>query len=486
MSSKIEKNEETVILRISIICFVIFCGIMLYGIYHISFHIDEAWFGEQSYFQNLSGHVYSNFFEGMLNYENVILVRHKLFIYLGSLCIGLFGLNIVSLRIISVISAVLLFCLMYCYTRNENGKQNGIFLYSFLVLMFCPLFFRYTMLFRPELLLALIGFVVFFTVNRAVEQKNIYYVIISGIAAGIAVLVHLNGLMFVVGGASFYIFERQYRKLFLYLTAACLIASLYAYDIVGNVDLFLYQFRMDPALESRDFEMFSFLTKLFDEHTRYFRKPEIIFISTLYLFSLVLNAKIFRNINWKTAVFTLTSFSVLGIIAQSNTTKYAIPLFPYFALEIAYSIKAMKDKYHSIRRIILRSFSFLLLLMVLYGMIQNILILKFDVFSTIKDHKYISKTIPYGSTVLAPMFFMFDEIVRYKIVSLYWAEKNIKDMNKPFDWNNIERFAREHSANYIILNKKYLGRINYISEINGLEITRTEQHVVYSIDPCED
>ncbi len=456
--------------------------IMIIGANRISFHIDEAWLGEQSWFQYISGYVHSQFFEGMLYYEDAILVRHKLFIYVGSLFIRLMGLDIVSLRIISVFSALVLFVLIRIYNRWEEGGDNRNYIYTMMVLLTSPLFFRYSMLYRPEMLLAAIGFAVFLTAERSVNDNRNTYTILSGILAGTAVLVHLNGLMFIAAGAAVFCIRRRWGMMVLFIAVSCAVASIYAYDIIGNIQLFVYQFRYDPALEGKDFEVGSFIFKVLDEHKRYFRTPEIIFMSVLYVLSLLINIIKFNKFSLNRSLYVLVSVMVLGCIAQSNTIKYAIPVVPLFAVETGTALKNIQETYKTYVSPLPVAIGLIVFVMGVYGITQNVSLMKSNVRETIQTHHVISEALPRGAKVLAPMFFMFDEIGRHEIVSLYWAEKYSTDNGRKMEWDSILRFAQLHSAQYIILNQNYMDRIaDYTAADN--EFMRLTNYRVYQIKP---
>ncbi|MCF0061731.1 hypothetical protein MUK70_21050 [Dyadobacter chenwenxiniae] len=51
---------------------------------------DDAWFGEQSYWLHKEGIIRSEFFRGIVGWEDQILVSHKLFLGFGAVVIRIY------------------------------------------------------------------------------------------------------------------------------------------------------------------------------------------------------------------------------------------------------------------------------------------------------------------------------------------------------------------------------------------------------------
>src|SRR5687767_2837078 len=77
-------------------------------------HLDDAWLGEQSYWLTKDGVVRSQLFQGLIKYEERILVYHKLFVWLGAVLIKAVGWGLYNIKSISVI-ALFLFILFAKY-----------------------------------------------------------------------------------------------------------------------------------------------------------------------------------------------------------------------------------------------------------------------------------------------------------------------------------------------------------------------------------
>jgi hypothetical protein len=421
-------------------------------------HIDEAWMGEQSYREALDGMPRQELLPGMYRFEERMLIRHKLFIFLGSLTTRLSGFSLYHLRMMSVAAGIALLCLLFLYLKRENERHYLLFLLTAVILMLCPFFFRYAKLYRPECLLAACGFLSFILLRRAIDTRSISTAAFSGAAAGLAVLTHLNGIIFIASGAVLLLILRR-GKLFLSFSVFSLcVASLYLYDVIGNYDLFRLQFFNDFVVENSYSGVFAPIIKLFHEHMRYFRIPEIIGISALFVVSLP--AVLRRGAGSDRILYAYTGLLIvfLGLVNKSLTAKYAVPLFPFFALTAASAIYfTIKGETGLASSKIYRSLlAIFLCLYVSYGLYYSVTTAFLNRVNTPGENAEIAVHMQPGTKVLAPGRFIYNEIKRFTIIDLFVPRYLATVRNKgEFNLTSLCEYAMNHSIDYIVVDDEY-------------------------------
>ncbi len=242
---------------------------------------DDAWLGEQAIMFARDGIVSSEMFQDYLRYNERILVYHKAFIWTGGLFIKLFGLSLYSLRLVSILFGLILSGLIYLFCKKYYNST--IFRLTIIILLACPLIFRYAAIFRPEVMLATFGFGSFFLLYEYIKSNKTKFLILSAIVAGFSVLVHLNGIMFIGAGVVLLLFNKRWSGFVTFSTLSILIASLYFYEALGNMELFRLQFASDPSNAGSNLQWYMPFKNLISEHKRLFRKPEIYGITILFL-----------------------------------------------------------------------------------------------------------------------------------------------------------------------------------------------------------
>lgn len=425
-----------------------------------SCHVDEALLGEQVYWEVRDGTPRQDLLAGMFSADDGIpvpqLVRHKLFNFFGLLVTRVAGFHLVTLRLITLLSGFLLLGMMWFYLRKREERGGEVFLLCAVIFLFCPLVFRYIKVFRPEFLLAALGFLSFLQVFRALERERSADALIAGLAAGMAVLAHLNGVMFIAAGLGTLLFYRKWRMAAVFAGISLATGALYFYDVFGHFSLFREQLFNDFTVESGDYGATALLTKLLKEHERYFRTPEIIGISALFVVSLPAALREKRDRQRMLFLYLAILVAALAIAAKSFTTKYAIPVLPFFVLIIG---KALSGKvWEAPGR--WKYYRWVLIVMLaayfgygLFSIQRNVR----DGWNTLaKNNAAMARGMEKGSRVLAPARFIFNCIGDFEIRDLYAARYLImKKQGKPFNLTTLCDYARENRFEYILLDREY-------------------------------
>ncbi len=421
-------------------------------------HVDEAWMGEQAYTEARDGVASQKLLTGMFGFDRQMLIRHKLFITLGSILTRAGGFHLPLLRLISLFSGLALVIMMFRYLGRREPERMLPFLLTITVFLMCPLVFRYVNTYRPEFLLSALGFASFLFVLRTTEDNHAVSAAAAGIMAGMAVLAHLNGVIFIAAGFGTLLLYRRWKTSAIFLSISLTVASAYFYDVIGHVALFREQFFNDFVVEKTDYGILAPLKKIFGEHRRYFRTPEIVGISVLFLLTLpaVFSRKLERH-----GVFyryLLILFLALGAAAKSITTKYALPLIPFFALGTGITLG------YVIRRESARNRLYAGIILVLFAAHAG-----YGLFSAgtsayrnrtpvaRENSRYAQSMLP-GSRVLAPGRFIFNEIGRFEIRDIHAARYIIMHKTgRPFNLSTLTEYAADNGFDYILIDREYRG-----------------------------
>jgi len=253
-------------------------------------HGDEAAFAEFAWFQSQDGYVHSELFRGLLEYETRVLLYHKLFIWLGAGMVSLLGYGIWPLRALSLLSTLGLTLLLWRFVRGPDSGSRGLtILAATAFILLAPLTFKFAKFYRPEMMQAVAGLGLYFALERGVRDDRKMLYVIAGLAAGTSMLIHLNGVVYVLAGAAVLLLRRRWTGTLVYGTAAAIAVSPFFFEIIGRFDLFWLQYNFDPTFGENERTVLGTLLKLVQEHKRLFRSPEIIFSTVLFLTAVVAN-----------------------------------------------------------------------------------------------------------------------------------------------------------------------------------------------------
>jgi branched-subunit amino acid transport protein len=419
-------------------------------------HIDEVWMGEQAYHEAQDGVARQELLTGMFGFEERMLIRHKLHIFLGDLSIRLFGFHLLGLRMVSILSGVALVWMMFRCVQRQEHKNGTEFLIAISILFSTPLMFRYMKIYRPEFLLTALGFASFLFVSRSLEQKSIPPAVLASVFAGLAALAHLNGIIFIVAGTGVFLLEKRWKAAAVFLSLSLGIAALYFYDISGNYALFREQFFNDFVVERRDYGVWAPLMRLLNEHERYFRTPEIIGISVLFVLALPLAFGRMMKENRILFRYLFFLFLALALFTKSITTKYAIPLLPFMAMGIASLFSLWLRKESGVNRVVGTILALFIMVHTGYGLYYGEKNALTEKSSLVKNNAKFGASMERGSRVLAPGRFIYNEIGRFEIRDIHAARYLImNEQKKDFTLSSLCEYALANRFDYILLDREY-------------------------------
>ena len=262
---------------------LVLAGLALASLVHRSCFIDDAWLGERAYWLAREGVVRSELFRGQLDYGDRMFVFHKLFTLVGAAFIRLFGWSLYTLKSVSLSFFVAFLVLLWRYCRRF--EPPAVFPLAALVLLAHGLVGFHVFTYRPEVMVMTLGFGSFVLLRSFLEAGGRARLVGSAVLAGLCVLTHLNGLMFIVAGSLLLGLRRRPGAALLFALVASSVGALYLADAVlaGETAALFRQFRTDSILAERFAGPGARLAALLLEHERYFHSRVEISFAVLCL-----------------------------------------------------------------------------------------------------------------------------------------------------------------------------------------------------------
>ncbi|HUI31825.1 MAG TPA: hypothetical protein VLX91_16570 [Candidatus Acidoferrales bacterium] len=452
--------------RLLILLAIIEIALLILSIPFFKLNGDEAWFAEESYFMSQKGYSASNLFSGFLMEDVRIVVQHKLFIYLGAALFKILYFDLWVFRLIPILALVVLVVFMVKYQQNYLAAGGSAGLPSArlqLFLSLCIAFAVHDFVYlakvgRPDMLVTLLGFISFYLLAAYHRREKYWRAGLAGFFAGLAMLAHLNGIIFVAAGLAVLLLRKKFSASLLFGILAVAAFLPYLLDIYLHYDIFKVQINSPLVITKTEFTLLKPLINMSREHQRLFRKPQIIIPSALFFFQLITNwRKLFDNGMRGLTVYTLLLMFFLGLFVEDKTMKYSTYLIPFWGILIARSMITMDAK----RKWIFPANAFLLLALFVTGLF-------WQVESVFEKENYpplnrsIAAEMPQHSTCVAPMNFIFNEVANYKILSDYlvgyegFGETKIESLSD---------FCRKKNCKYVVFNK-YGDEWDYIHDYN--------------------
>ena len=446
------KNNTEGFRIFSKVLFFIGLLLLLFSCYHRTAYIDDAWLGEYAFWFSKKGYVTTNLFSGVSALQGKILVYPRLHIWIGGLTTWLFGFKLYALKATSLLWLTGLIGILY----KIYHRKNNILFWSISGLVFIHfLFLQFSFIYRPEIGLATLGILAFyFAVVRKEKFASNQSAIMLGIICGISFLLHRNGIVYIASIGCLYLITLKPKPIILFSLVCLIVGGLYFYDFGGALDFTRYQSQMAANFKSISGESISFnpLINLIKEHERYFRNIGQISFSILFLYALVLGIKIKDPIYRRTVLLTLLLMGFMAIANPPKTSKYMIPLIPFWSIVIVQTYMLL-IKHHKIKQLVF------VVLLLFYCCTQIILSVKYistHQKSTLELNQSIAQVIEPNSKVLTPISFVFDHIEDYDMIQCHRAHRYYFD-SKP-SAQEILNYASTQDLDYVILSPKEFER----------------------------
>ncbi|MCF0055820.1 hypothetical protein [Dyadobacter sp. CY356] len=430
---------------------IFFVALTTLSYYHRYASGDDAWFAEQSYWLHKEGVIRSEFFRGLLGWEKQLLVSHKLFLIFGAGMIHLFGYELPVLQYVSIIFFAILVGEIIFYIRREEKTINSWYLPAILILVFSNrILVKMSFENRPEIMLAALGFGSFLFISK--NKPHHLQSLAAGMLAGMAVLTHLNGVIYFIAGAGMLFYLKQYKNALTFSIAGGLISLLYFVDIIQAADGFKtwhYQFIHDPATQNA-MGLASKLMVMVTYPVLFFHSPEQVALSLLLTF-LLWNQRLFlKQLPVPLRIYSIILLLVFWLITKKNSGVY-LTLFLPFMLVLTYELYKIKP----FKTIALKVILGVYFIIGIYGTIQIIyknLTLEYLPVS----YQRLQKDIPDHQRGFVPLTFFFNEMDNYPHLLSHENFKIQSIMAKseasPY---NMARWAQANKAEFILMDYEF-------------------------------
>lgn len=442
-------------LTAAIVLVVIQVALFVISIPGYKIGVDEAWLGEQAYYLATEGTVRSEMPVSAEHEQTHLVVYHKLHVWLGAAVIKMVGLNLAAMRLITILAGAILLWLVYKYLAIDRKKTWSVYLIFLSILWCTPIFFERLHYYRPEMLVAAFGFASYYFLSKFLRTNKLRALILSGILAGVATLGHLNGVIFILSGAGLLIWKTRWKGLALFLVGSTLSSMFYMVDSVSDLSQLFYQFTHSQGEQVRDLGLSSPIMNLLSEHKRLFRSPEIASISCLMVLALV---DLFRRHRfWKNPInfYTILLVIFIGLTGHNKTAKYGVLLFPFFAIVITSFVGRLfrRDQRTTAWFRYLASAMLITHLMIGLG---------YNSYHTVAGrekaearHSQVARVLRPGSTVVAPMKFMYNEIERFDIRGFVGIRLELDEHGSEMTFDMMKSKAYNFGIEHILLDTKF-------------------------------
>lgn len=471
---KLHKNIVFAVLSIGLALFI-------YSLYQRLPNIDDAWIGEQVFWLDQEGLVKNVLMKNYSNNQNGLLAYHKAFVYSGLWAVQLFGFGLWVLKSVSLFYLLVFLGVFYYYlVKLKKLVTIKQFIVVAIILLLEPHIFEYSFVFRPEIMLMVTGFLSFAFLEHSlkVDKNKSLFVILSSLFAGLSILVHLNGAVFIIAGGIILLFKKQFINLGWFTLISLFSVFIYFSHLDSFSDVYVW-FNHLMAYNSGTSDvgfslgtLINIILKPFEEHLRFFHSPKEIALSLLLVTTLIFGFKTIKQKMPLLIPYTLILILGLGFIAPGKTAKYLIPFIPFFSLMV---ILFVNDIWQTTSQKQIRipktreSISILVVLILFLGVSfaydGYLSVQKF----TPQKHKEITQQYVKKPTketiILAPMTFIFDEIYDYEeIIGLMSFNERSKTNTKI---KSLEFFdiTEKEDIDYILINEYYIKKFN-LGELN--------------------
>jgi hypothetical protein len=315
------------------------------------------------------------------------------------------------------------------------------------------------------LLVATLGFASFLLIYRG---TNLLKSASSGLFAGLALLSHLNGTIYIVAGFVVLLYYKQYRNLFIFSIISLFVGSLYFYDIwlLDGFRTWQWQFMNDPATQST-IGIANKIRVMLTYPKLFFESPEQAVLSLLLLVLGWVCFPYFKSFNRGLVVYSLALFLSFWLLTKSATAIYQVLFIPTFFVLIL-ELHALLVKNNQINKATYVTVG----LYVCVGVVGNLqIILKNNTNYLPDQFARLSTKITVKKTGLVPLTFFFNEYRHYdKLLCQTNFELQMKQQKRRtltkklfFDW------AKQNKVDFVVLD--YLNNnADYYPDKNTLNV----------------
>lgn len=432
-------------------------------------HLDEAWIGEQAYYLARDGFVRSELFDSFGATGDRIVVYHRLFVAAGGWLVDVLGWSITSLRMVPLVCGAILMAMIWLCTRGRPDRDAARALLALCVFLLVPLDFEYIKVYRPEMMVAMFGMASMLALHADARDARVPFVPLAGVLAGLSMLAHPYGVVYVLAGGATLLIARRWRFAIAFALATALPLLPAAHDVARHWPLFVEQLSNPLVSQKTSVTIVTPLLNLLSEHERLFRNARTIPASTLLILAVIARARRGEVSSDSVVRYTIVLTLISGAVMQDKVDRYGILVFPFFALVIAGFLRDIiaAGRIHRVLRV---AGAALATIFVGYGLYYQMSTALAEKQHVARLNAAVARHIPEGSTVAAPMNFIFDEIDRYDIVAIKQAAI---ECGGELRVDCLVEYMRRRSAEYLVFTRYGAGEESLRGVIDRAQLDRS-------------
>jgi len=444
-------TSNKTIVWLTIIVSVLFV-LSLFGRY---IYIDDAWFGEQAYWFSKLGYVRVPSIIDYYDWENRLFVYHKLNIIIGAGLLSVFGWSPEPLRLFTLFVYLVFLFVVFKGLKISQFKfsKPEINLVLFFIIV-NPQTFLYAYTYRPEILVMALGF---FSFLLLYGKQTYLKVIFSAILAGLALLVHLNGAMFIVSGFVFLLIRKEIKLSLVFGFFATFISIFYLYDLLapGNFTSFLFQIKHWPddittnlGQDNWTSVFLSALIKLSNEHQRFFWSHDVWGLSAMAVFAVIAKGKALWRKHKEIIIYLIVADLSLNLFGSHIAEVNMLLLLPFLALVSAAFVSELRAGNNRLLKLITLIIILFQFSVVIYGFAD--ISSKREATTGISE-EILSDFLDTDEKVLIPYRLIFNQLPTKKIISYKTMEYHQVENGKKYTRKEFIELANQLGIYYMVV-----------------------------------
>ena len=321
----------------------------------------------------------------------------------------------------------------------------------FLLIISNPICFTYSFYFRPETQILFFGFLSYVLLHNGLRNNKKLLFVLSGILAVLALISSVGGVIFILAGAATILYFKKYSYFLLFIVGVFIGICFQVYDIYtySNINDCLGQFMRNKAISNS-----SWIDQIINQHVRFFHSANEIFLTIIFILSLILSYKSMIIKNKELLVYTVILFIFFIIVTPPNKTYYFTTIIPFIYFPVVYYVFEVNNKQHK-----WSSYAFytILIFSLAWSMVYALHMINTENYNIIAHNEKISSfLIEKNTTVITNREFIFNEKNNYNIRRIDdYLPLSIKD-NFEVSINQLFQEGLLINAKYIIIDKKFL------------------------------
>lgn len=442
-----------------LITVLVLCAIL--GFVFLEVHRDEAMIGEHAYWFSKTFSVKSTLARGLNpEWEHHLWHYHKLLVYGGAVATKVFGFHLHVLRIVPLLAYLSFAFFFLRFLIRKYTSQTKWTAVALVLLFFNFQWYTSALVYRPEILITLFGFLSFLQLEKFRKEKSAMSLGLASFFVALAALSHLNGIAFGVAGLVYVLSVSHWRSGVRFTAVALLFFIPYFWDLwsVANLQAWMHTIAEDPNLAHQNNIGLQLVTRLAEEHMRWFRNPQMAWFFLPFFLSLIAGGKAFWKKNSPLVFYTIALLLMVAVLSYSKSTKYTIVYYPYMVLLMVAAAKNELSKNR--KKILMRVYLSVFLLVNLgYAWFS----LSGTSFRVLERNQRIQDIVVQENAfnVLADESFIFSSVEKYKVHMPYVYALLYDNAVKENELATFLSFANENNDDLVVIDATRTGRNFY-------------------------